>query len=312
MKVPPFLTAREQVKYLYAKNYVEPDSITPDEQARLAELNFHHLLGYARNYRALVGRKQITVPSKSLSDVLSVIDGDTQLSALLHEGLRVAECHLRAVIIKHYCSKFDPAGSYLQRSQYLATSQGSDEHLVKAILTHIFRHDEPYILDVLKRSAEEKGLPCPKEYDQSNHQNCAKVADSLPLWAVVDSFSLGLLGRFVMACDTDKTQPVWKAVANDLNISKQVFETQLKSLTYLRNCVAHHARLWMRPTADSPKKPRLFESRLRGSDPKSMYWALMNLATFLPDSQRRPFADRIDTLLENNHLHRHGIRRASS
>lgn len=314
MTVPPFLTADQQVEYLYDKNYVERGSITEADKNRLAELNFHHLLGYARNYRALPGRGQVEVASRSLSDVLGVLDGDAQLSALLHEGVRIAECRLRAAVVKHYCSKFSPAGSFLTPSQYLTTSEGSAEHLVRGILTSIFHHDEPYVVQELKRSAEKRDVRCCKElkeYDPTNHGVCVAVAGSLPLWAVVDSFSLGLLGRFVMACDTDTTQPVWKAVASQLEIQARIFETQLKSLTYLRNCIAHHARLWMRPTADSPKKPLLFEKRLRGSTHKSMYWAIMNLASFLPQPQRLPFADRVDALLERNPLHRQGILRAA-
>lgn len=260
MTVPPFLTADQQVEYLYDKNYVERGSITAAEKNRLEELNFHHLLGYARNYRALLGRGQVEVDSRSLSDVLGVLDEDTQLSALLHEGIRIAECRLRAAVVAHYCSTFSPAGSFLAPSQYVTTSDGSAEHLVRGILTDIFRHDEPHVAQELKLSAEERGTRWPQKYDPTNHETCVAVADSLPLWAVVDSFSLGLLGRFVMACDTDTTQPVWKAVAKQLDITTPIFETQLKSLTYLRNCIAHHARLWMRPTADSPRKPRLTRS----------------------------------------------------
>lgn len=75
----------------------------------------------------------------------------------------------------------------------------------------------------------------------------------------------------------------------------------------VRNSVAHHARLWMRPTADSAKKPRLFDKRLRGAHPKSMYWAFMNLATFLPKDQRQPFAQRVDDLTSEDPIYRHGI-----
>lgn len=123
----------------------------------------------------------------------------------------------------------------------------------------------------------------------------------------MDSFSLGLLGQFVMNCDKDTESPVWKAVAKDLEISAQVFETQVKSLAYLRNSVAHHARLWMRPTSDSAKKPRLFNNRLKNVHPKSMHWAFLNLATFLPKEQRFDFAQRVDTLTGSDAIYRHGI-----
>lgn len=307
MSAPPFLTVEERVQYLYDREYFAPGTVGDDHRARLAETNFHHYLGYARNYRALVGRSQIQVAHKHPDDVFRVIDLDARVSALIHEGLRSAEWRLRASAVEHYCAKFPSTTSFLDASQYRAVDADSPHRLVENILLHIYRHDEPYVGECLRAAARSQGIPKPRRYEVGSHADCVALAADLPLWAVIDSFSLGLLGQFVMHCDRDQSSPVWKAVAKDLDIGAQVFETQVKSLAYLRNSVAHHARLWMRPTADSAKKPRLFDKRLRGAHPKSMYWAFMNLATFLPKDQRQPFAQRVDDLTSEDPIYRHGI-----
>lgn len=276
MQVPPFLTVSQRIDYLYDRSYFERASVTDHHAKRLAGLNFHYFLGYARNYRALVGRGQISVSHKSPDDVFRVIDMDTAVSALVHEGLRTAEWRLRAAAVEQYCAKFASANSYLQTTQYRATDADSPRRMVESILLHIFRHDEPYVDEYLREAADSKSLTKPRRYEAACHDLCLDLAADLPLWAVVDSFSLGLLGQFVMSCDKSNTSSVWRAVAKDLDVSAQVLETQVKSLAYLRNSVAHHARLWMRPTSDSAKKPRLFDNRLRGVHPKSMHWAFMN------------------------------------
>lgn len=307
VQIPPFLTVDQRVDYLYERGYFEPGSVTEEHAERLLRLNFHYFLGYARNYRALVGRRQVQVPRKTPDDVFRVIDLDAKVSALVHEGLRTAEWRLRAAAVERYCAKFAPANSYLQTTQYRATDAESPSRLVEGILLHIYRHDEPYVDECLHEAATSKSMTKPRRYEAGCHDTCLTLAADLPLWAVVDSFSLGLLGQFVMNCDHDTDSPVWKAVAKDLEISAQVFETQVKSLAYLRNSVAHHARLWMRPTSDSAKKPRLFNNRLKNVHPKSMHWAFLNLATFLPKEQRFDFAQRVDTLTGSDAIYRHGI-----
>ncbi|MDO5661304.1 MAG: Abi family protein, partial [Brachybacterium sp.] len=275
MSAPPFLTVEERVQYLYDREYFAPGTVDDTHRARLAETNFHYFLGYARNYRALVGRQQVQVTQKHPDDVFRVIDLDARVSALIHEGLRSAEWRLRAAAVERYCAKFASSNSFLQPTQYRATDRTSRDRMIESLLLHIYRHDEPYVDECLREASLLKGINKPRRYEGQCHADCLALASDLPLWAVVDSFSLGLLGQFVMNCDTDQSSPVWKTVAKDLDISAQVFETQVKSLAYLRNSVAHHARLWMRPTSDSAKKPRMVEKRLRGVHPKSMHWAFM-------------------------------------
>lgn len=167
---------------------------------------------------------------------------------------------------------------------------------MEGILRHIFGHDEPSVEVCLGEAAASTSLTKPRWDESRYHDICLDLAAGIPLWAVVDRFGLGLLGRFVMNCGHDTDAPVWKAVARDLEISAQVVETQVEALTCLRHWVAHHARLWMPPTSDTAKSPRLFSNPLKTVHHESMYRALMNRAPFLPKDQRFDFAQRIDDL----------------
>ncbi|MFZ1411099.1 MAG: hypothetical protein WAS07_06565 [Micropruina sp.] len=82
MQIPPFLTVDQRVDYLYNRDYFERGSVTHEHAEQLSRLNFHYFLGYARNYRALVGRRQVQVSRKSPDDVFRVIDLDGKVSAL--------------------------------------------------------------------------------------------------------------------------------------------------------------------------------------------------------------------------------------
>ena len=65
------------------------------------------------------------------------------------------------------------------------------------------------------------------------------------------------------------------------------FEGRLKSLTTLRNRVAHGSRLWMMPTTDTPAKPKIFAKDLREADPKGMLVSFANVALLQGNTRRQ-------------------------
>lgn len=81
---PPFLNLNERIEYLYRQEYFEKASISDDDAARIDQLNFHYFLGYARNYRMLVGRGLVGASTKKISDVFAIIDQDHTVSEILY------------------------------------------------------------------------------------------------------------------------------------------------------------------------------------------------------------------------------------
>lgn len=306
---PPFLNLNERIEYLYRQEYFEKASISDDDAARIDQLNFHYFLGYARNYRMLVGRGLVGASTKKISDVFAIIDQDHTVSEILYRGIRQAEWALRQAVVKHYCACFDSAGSFLDEAQYLETEVGSSARRVSSVLDQTLRYREPYVSQHVDETAKVLGLHRFKRYDPSGHADCVRLVRDLPLWSIVDAFSLGTLSHFITECDSrqDDSPKIWKSVAQEFSVSAAIFQSQLEALVVLRNIVFHQSRLWMRPTTQTPKTPKMFQKQLRGVDPKAMHVGFLNLALFQPDGQQRPFAEAIEAAISENPDYRYGV-----
>jgi abortive infection bacteriophage resistance protein len=122
-----------------------------------------------------------------------------------------------------------------------------------------------------------------------------------PSWAVLEELSLGdisfLFGS--LSRDADK-----KAIAARFNLPAHVLASCLHTLTFIRNCCAHHSRLWNRELAVRPKLPNHWivphVPHGRPRPPDRLYIVLTLLAyltdTISPDSNWKP---RISNLLES-------------
>lgn len=311
MPAPPFLDMDGRVQYLYDRDYFDRGSITEVHREKLSRLNFHYFLGYARNYRMLIGRGRVGSGSRQPDQVFSLIERDHEVSELIYSGMRRAEWGLRSLIVKHYCNLFDSSGSFLEESQYELTSEGSAGALINQIVGQTLRYREPYVEDRVNQAA--KTLNCKRHTDYSTdvRQECIRLVQGLELWSIVDGLSLGTLSRFITECDNRQDAPdrVWKQVAGDLGIANAIFRSNIMSLTVLRNTVSHQGRLWMRPAAQAPRRPKIFDKRLRGVDSKAMTVAFYNLALFQGAEGCRSFADRIDDLVSADSVYAYGVQR---
>lgn len=81
------------------------------------------------------------------------------------------------------------------------------------------------------------------------HQN---HGTDLPIWVAVELWDFGTLSQlFAMMKVADQQQIAQKYGVADW----KVFQSWLRALSYLRNLVAHHSRLWNRNVVSQPKLP---------------------------------------------------------
>lgn len=310
-KSTPYLSPAERVTYLYQRGYFPQGSISDQAQEKLSAVNFHFFLGYARNYLKIANSRSLTQP-RSIEDVFQIIETDHQASNLAFSALRQAELSLRASLVETYCQLgYSPEEHFLAPENFRDMGESSTpEGLVQGIAQQIIRYREPFVVKHLEARAQELELQLPL-----SRQASLPVFDllgGLPLWAVVDSLQLGTLSRFMTQLKPlDEKKELWKEVARRHEIPAQIFQTNLTSLATFRNQVAHYNRLWMKPTTDSPKKPKKFEKELRSfqPDPKSMILNFYNIGLFLTPEQRKGFFEQLRTLLEvpQNQLYRIGV-----
>lgn len=306
---PPFLGADERVEYLYRREYFEPGSISEAHRERLSQINFHYFLGYARNYRMLVGHGAVDTP-KVPGQVFSLMDKDHEVSELLYRGVRRAEWILRGKAVELYCKKYPSVGSFLRSTQFVTTSEAENgDDLVSDIISQTLRYGEPYVKEHVDSKFKDLGLPSrPKRYDRTDHDKLVAVIEDLPIWSIVDGFSFGLLAKFIERCDNSSGDEVWRSIAQSLGIPAGIFQTNLRSVVVLRNQISHHNRIWMRPTTDSPRPPKMFKKALRGVDNKSAMVGFYNLALFQGGaSEAREFVGLIEVCVGNAGPYRHGL-----
>ena len=79
--------------------------------------------------------------------------------------------------------------------------------------------------------------------------------DTPPAWMTFELLTLGLLSKFYQ-----NMRPSLKAkrdIANHFGVSQPVvFQSWIRSITYVRNICAHHSRLWNRILTNKPVIPR--------------------------------------------------------
>lgn len=296
--VPPFLTLEDRVSYLTRKKYLFGSVPSEEDVQQMGRVNFHYFLGYARNFRMLADQG-LVANDDVLRRVLTIIDADRELSVVVFDALRKLEWRLRALFVEHHCSVFPSSGCYLDPAHYLVFDTSLPP--VPDLLTkHITRSREPYVVEHLGR-----GEP----------------PGALPVWAVVDTWSFGALSRVICeaapgATDVGNEVRLWKAVAGSLGVSVPTMMEKLKAATVLRNLVAHHSRLWMRPSTDSPKIPRAFPTSVRYNiHPKSQYGVFLAVGEMLGapgPGDGQTFLHRVDAVLDADAAYKHGITKVAT
>ena len=305
----PFLNVDKQINHLYERNYFPYDSITESDRHMLGEINFHRFLGYVQNFEILHNQRLIDAP-KVPSQVFKIIDIDTQVSALLYKGIRNAEILLRHYTVKHYCEKYPASNYFLEPSNLLNLGSGySNEIFTMGLANDIFRCREKCVVNIIKNNCIKLGKKVPKKSYTIDGSTMQKILEGVPLWSVVDSFSLGHLSEFVIRCDADSDpkEHIWRRVAEEIDFKPDRFQRGLDSLRSLRNLVSHHARIWMRPTTYSMPKKGLFRKEIANADPRSMIIAFYNLASFQGAKSRKEFAKELQTILDQDPTYKIGV-----
>ena len=312
--VPPHLPKDSQrIEYLRNKGYFGETPFGDELLAQLSHINFHYFLGYARNYARLY-ELGIFKGKRDPQHVFDLISLDQKVATLLFDWIRRAELGLRNRTVDFFCANGSPT-SYLDESRLMQLSEDYDEReIVGGMLKEIFRYGEDYVIGSLNKKADELGCKKPNRYSPASHDLCLSLSQDLALWSVIDCFSLGQLGKFIMVCDADVDdyeQRTWRRLAADLGMKAPVFSKGIESLSNTRNLVCHHARLWMRPATHSPKKPRIFDKQLRDVDPKSQLMAFANVAHFQRSDLKREALESIFSLAQSNEMYFYGISQTS-
>ena len=183
---------------------------------------------------------------KTAAQVFEIMDRDTDMSAYVLSGVRAVEYRLRHNFVNALSSCASPYDDHLNPSNYQSFDRSyTPERLVDGMLRDILNYREAYVVNYIQGRCDSAGLRNPPEFvDESNRKSVLGLVAGLPLWSVIDSFTLGHLNRAIMSFRPPNSGELpWKVVAEALQFDAARFDVALKSVLFLRNLTAHHNRL---------------------------------------------------------------------
>ena len=221
------------------------------------------------NYRHLY------IPNTNFEDVVCIYYFDKKLRSLLFTAIQSIEVSLRSKVIHHVALSHGPF--WFADSNLCINSVMYADNL-NAIKREIQRSKEDFIQEHFRKYSS---------------------PDIPPVWKTLEVASFGTLSK--LFCNLNDNR-VKKQIARLYNLPQhQVLESWIKCIVILRNCIAHHARVWNRRF---PQMPQL-SIRARGKwidssniRPNKLYAQICCLA-YLLDSiyPQNDFKTQIKNLL---------------
>lgn len=172
-------------------------------------------------------------PGTSFQDILDLYIFDRQLRLILLDALERLEIALRAKL-----------------SQPLSISHGSHWYLESDLFYSKVQHAQ-IIAKIANDTGHHNGG---KKVSEAVKHYYSKYSDPPlpPTWVIFEELSIGSVSRIFKSIKNEHK----KELTDSFNVTADVLESWLHSLTVLRNKCAHHSRVWNNnfPAVKIPKK----------------------------------------------------------
>jgi abortive infection bacteriophage resistance protein len=302
----PPLTVPQQIVLLKQRGLTILDEIRAERFLEVATL--FRLSPYMRPFQNSADSEHTFLPGASLSQIIDVYNFDRELRNLAMDAVERFEVAVRAAINNHMSCSTDKAHWYLDSSWF--SSRYDHARLLAELQSKLDgeRHKYSRESQRITESHVDEDLK-DQRIEQRRRDNYFRYYGDTydepvlpPSWAMLEELSLGSLSRLYAGIAKDRDR---KQIAHRFSLPQEVLGSWLHTLTFVRNCCAHHARLWNRELSVRPKLPRSgqWEMPLSQSDHPSpdrrLYVVLMMLAHLMlhvsPDSL---WVSRLQDLLD--------------
>lgn len=219
----PAKTIEEQISILKERGMRFSDE--EKATAYLGRISYYRLKGYWWDMQ--VDPYQHTFQTQShFEDVIQRYDFDQQLRSLIFNAIDTIEIALRTKMIYHLSLDHEP--NWYQNEGLFQNENWHRRHILK-LFDEWDRSDEPFA--------------------QDHRQTLSHDPAS---WKIMEVASLGSLSKLFK--NLKKQLPVKAKISRSmgLNIHSEL-SSWMESITYLRNVVAHHSRLWGRLITRRPR-----------------------------------------------------------
>lgn len=196
---------------------------------QLASISYFRLANYWKTFETDETTHALANGTR-LEDIIALYTFDKELRSLIFTAIQDIEIALRTRII-HFFSMAHGAFWFMDASQFNSRS--------------IFQTCLDNIKAELDRSKEDFLQEHFAKYDTPNMP---------PVWKTLEVVSFGTLSKLYQNM---KDVEVKKQVAKSVGLLQYTYlESWMRSLAVLRNCCAHHARVWNRRYPAMPQLPQ--------------------------------------------------------
>lgn len=266
--------------------------------AFLSQVSYYRLSGYFRHWQVDPDNKDDRfLEGASFEDVQNLYEAEQELAAVFNELLLPMEILLRTRFAYFYCKNVGTPGRFPYGDGFDLPVKKHQKPVHIALLEALDRSKEDFV------SHYRIGKPC--------GGRCQPAAyDDMPMWVAIEVASFGNLSLMIKASGKSG---VLDELAESMNLSPHYLPAQIRSLVYLRNRMAHGARLWNHFVINRASlKPRLvkdIQRQHRNFTYDSVYQTLVTLDYLAKSVEMHDtwLSDRIEPLLAKNALLAYGI-----
>ncbi len=211
--------------------------IIENEEFAVAKLNMISYYRLANYWRPMENDKvnHIFKPNSKFSNIYNLYTFDKKLRVLIFEAIQSIEIALRSKMIHNFSLQY---GAFWFMDESLFSSSIIFQKCIKSIDDEISRTKEEFITEHFEK------------YTDPYYP---------PAWKTLEIAPFGTISK-LYSNFTDNN--IKKQIARELGLPQHKFlQSWIKSLAVLRNCCAHHARVWNRNFSITPQLPIKLSSK---------------------------------------------------
>ncbi|MDR0977360.1 MAG: Abi family protein [Prevotellaceae bacterium] len=228
----PAYTIADQISLLQKRGMLFRDK--QKASRRLQNISYYRLRGYWWDTQSDTV-SHIFRPDTYFENIIERYDFDRQLRVILFEAIEQIEIAVRAKLIYHLSLAYGGLW-YLNTDLFQTTtkkggnaSQTAHARVIQDLQKEFSRSQETFITEHLRR----------------NPDNPAEA------WKILEVATMGTLSKLYKNLKTNL--PERSIIAREMGLnSPHLFSSWLESIAYMRNIIAHHARLWNRTLIKKP------------------------------------------------------------
>lgn len=256
-KMKPALTFEQQLNHLINDKKLivkNPDNAL----CILKHENYYRLSGYMIDFLDSNDKFKDNITFEQIYNIYIV---DKEIRSALFELINDIEVYLKTQIANYFALTYGSLG-YLEPSNFFIKNQSN--------------YCE--VIDFLKRCSD---VNKKNSYNLIVQHHNKVYNGFIPIWALVELMSLGMISKFYSTLKTKDKKAVLKVGYNDISYEK--LESLYHSVSYLRNQCCHYQRLYRKKHPIKPMQYNPTKIALGSFDSSSTYALVLSLLYVNPN-----------------------------